>query len=104
MRDDQLEHSICLALSIGIVVGIPLTVFAEILPRESGLLRIITLFITAPGALYGAMTGNSTYESASVLTIYFAVQATYIAVLVFVLIMVVRFFRRRDLSQSTTPD
>ena len=83
------------ALAIGIVCGAPLTAAGELLRHGQEyhpLWRAIGLVLTLPGVLYGVMTGRNVFASSLSMSVYFAVQMVFYAVVVFLFIAVTQFF------------
>jgi len=93
------ERLVWLAISIGVVAGVPLSLLGEILlsnAREGpAWLYVVGLLLAAPSTAYSAVTGNSVFAGTAILLTYFILQIVYCIVMTFFLLLLFQHASRR---------
>ncbi len=102
---EQVVDSCCMALSVGVVCGAPLTLLGEIIlldHRRNALWTVVGGILTLTGAIYTGVTGVGSMSSSMSMGIYFIAQALYFTVLTLILRLLFLRFKNRSNGGTTS--
>ena len=92
--------SCCMALSVGVVCGAPLTLLGELIMfdhRRNTLWTVIGGILALTGMIYAGVTGVGAMSSPMSMGIYFIAQALYFTVLALILRLLFLGFKNRSI-------